>query len=235
MTYRRRRMNTRNHWRLTIAVVTLLSSVVACGPSLYIKGETAISAATPDVPPPAACPTAPPLKAEPPKRVEVKDKSIVISEKIQFELNKAIIKTASHALLDEIVGVLKDNPRIKKIAVEGHASADGDAAANKKLSDERAKSVVAYIVGKGIAASRLEAKGWGEEKPIADNKTEEGRDKNRRVEFNIIAQDAPGSKPPPSVAPPLPPATTGPPKPPTPPSTQTKPGTNPVPRKAGKK
>ena len=231
-------MNTRTNWRLVVPVFALLSATVACGPSLYIKGETAIASPIPDVPPPPPCTVAPPPppKADPPKRVEVKDKSIAISEKIQFELNKAIIKAASHALLDEIVGVLKDNPHLRKIAVEGHASADGDAKANKTLSDERAKAVVAYIVGKGIDAGRLEAKGWGEEKPIADNKTEEGRDKNRRVEFNIVSQDAPGSKPP-TWLPPKTPTTTPPPKPPTPP-TQTKPPAQtkpPVPRKAGAK
>ncbi|MFO0664162.1 MAG: OmpA family protein [Polyangiaceae bacterium] len=179
----------------------LMVSVVAaaCTPSLYMKGETAISAEAPDVPPPPPCPTAAP-KADPAKRVEVKEKAITIAEKIQFEQGKALIKKESHGLLDEIATVLKENPRIKKVSVEGHASADGDAKANKTLSDERAKAVVAYLTAKGVESTRLEGKGWGEEKPIADNKTEEGREKNRRVEFIIVAQDPPG--PPPKVPPP---------------------------------
>lgn len=92
-------------------------------------------------------------------------------------------------MLDEVVALINKNPQLKKISIDGHASAEGTAAANKKLSDERAKSVMAYLVGHGVQQERLSATGWGIEKPIADNATEEGREKNRRVEFNIIEQD----------------------------------------------
>jgi OOP family OmpA-OmpF porin len=95
----------------------------------------------------------------------------------------------SFGLLDDITKIIKDNPHIKKIAIEGHASAEGDPKRNLTLSDERAKSVMKYIVDKGVDAKRLTAKGFGITKPIADNATEEGREKNRRVEFNIVEQD----------------------------------------------
>lgn len=139
-------------------------------------------------PPPVA---APPPKEEPkpPPRVEVRDNKIEIREKIQFELAKATIKEESFSLLDEIVQVIKDNPHIKKIAIEGHASSDGDDGFNMKLSDDRSKSVMKYLVDHGIDEKALTAKGFGETKPIADNETEEGRVKNRRVEFNIVEQD----------------------------------------------
>ncbi len=162
----------------------LLLSPIGCGGVTTFRGDSAFSiTGTPPPPPPA------PKVEAPPPRVEVRDNQIAISEKIQFDLNKATIKPESHSLLDEIVKVIKENPQIKKISIDGHASAEGNAAMNKKLSDDRAKSVMAYLVGHGIDQARLSAKGWGIEKPIADNNTEEGREKNRRVEFNIVEQD----------------------------------------------
>jgi len=121
--------------------------------------------------------------------VEVRDNSIEIHEKIQYEVNKAVIKPESFGLLDEIVKVIQENAYIKKIQIEGHASAEGDAKHNMKLSDERAKSVRKYLVDHGVDAGRLIAKGFGITKPLASNDTEEGREKNRRVEFNILEQD----------------------------------------------
>jgi OOP family OmpA-OmpF porin len=79
---------------------------------------------------------------------------------------------------------------VKKLSIEGHASAEGDAKRNKKLSDDRAKAVVDHLVKKeGVDAARMVGKGWGIEKPIAPNDTEENREKNRRVEFLVIEQD----------------------------------------------
>jgi OOP family OmpA-OmpF porin len=122
--------------------------------------------------------------------VELRDNKIEIKEKIQFEVNKAIIKSESDSLLKEIGDVIKANPQVKKLSIEGHASAEGNPAKNKKLSDDRAKAVMAYLIkNEGIEATKLTAKGWGSEKPIADNTTEEGREKNRRVEFLVVEQD----------------------------------------------
>jgi OOP family OmpA-OmpF porin len=156
-------------------------------------GQNAFSVVgTPPPPPPPPKkeePPPPPPKPEPPPRVEVRDNKIEIKEKIQFEYNKAVILPASFSLLDEIADVLKKNPHIKKVSIEGHASAEGDAKHNLKLSDDRAKSVMKYLVDKGIEAKTLTAKGFGSTKPIADNKTDEGKEKNRRVEFVIVEQD----------------------------------------------
>jgi OOP family OmpA-OmpF porin len=159
-------------------------SAVACGGTMPISGNINVAG----YPPPVEAPK----EEEPPKpppRVEVRDNKIEIREKIQFELAKATIKEESHDLLNEIVQVIKDNPHIKKIAIEGHASSDGDDAFNMRLSDDRAKSVRKYLVDHGIGDGVLTAKGFGETKPIADNETEQGRVKNRRVEFNIVEQD----------------------------------------------
>ena len=70
-----------------------------------------------------------------------------------------------------------------KISIEGHTDNIGQAAANKKLSQERAKAVMDALVSKGIDTARLSAIGWGQEKPVADNASDEGKAKNRRVEI----------------------------------------------------
>jgi OOP family OmpA-OmpF porin len=160
-------------------------SAVACGGQMPFSGNINVAGD----PPPIAAPPPPKEEPKPPARVEVRDNKIEIREKIQFELAKAAIKSESHDLLNEIVQVIKDNPHIKKIAIEGHASSDGNDDFNMKLSDDRAKSVRAYLVEHGIGEGVLSAKGFGETKPIADNETEEGRVKNRRVEFYIVEQD----------------------------------------------
>ena len=126
--------------------------------------------------------------APPPTRVVLTESSIVIKDKIQFKLGSAEILPESFGLLDEIVAVLKDNPQIELLQVEGHTDSTGGAARNRELSRERAESVREYLIGKGIAKARLVAKGFGPDKPIASNDTPEGRETNRRVEFNIIEQ-----------------------------------------------
>ena len=134
-------------------------------------------------------PAEPVAEVKPPPRVEVRDNKIEIHEKIQFDYDKATIKEASFGLMNEIADVITKNPQIKQIRIEGHASSEGDAGHNKKLSEDRAKSVMKYLTEHGIPAKELVAKGYGIDKPIADNATEDGREKNRRVEFMILEQD----------------------------------------------
>ncbi|HET9625999.1 MAG TPA: OmpA family protein [Kofleriaceae bacterium] len=134
-------------------------------------------------------PPPPMVEAKAPPRVEVRDNKIEIHEKIQFDLDKATIKPESFSLMDEIGSVITKNPQIKSIRIEGYASSEGDAKHNKQLSDARAKSVMKYLVDHKIPAAQLQAIGYGVEHPIADNGTEDGREKNRRVEFTILDQD----------------------------------------------
>jgi OmpA-OmpF porin, OOP family len=112
-----------------------------------------------------------------------------ILDVVYFETGKATIKSRSHKLLDNVAAVMSKHPEIKVIRVEGHTDDKGDDAFNKDLSQKRAESVRAYLVGKGVGEGRLQATGFGEEKPIAPNTSEKGRAQNRRVEFNIV--DAP--------------------------------------------
>jgi outer membrane protein OmpA-like peptidoglycan-associated protein len=171
---------------LVIVVAVLLVSGCAatqktCHPLLSWSSPGSACAGAP-VPAPVVAEPAPP---PPPKRVQVTDKKIEIMETVQFETNKAVLLPQSEPLLNEVADVLKEHAEIEEVRVEGHTDSQGGDKANMKLSDARAKTVRDYLIGKGIDGGRLVAKGFGEPKPVADNNTEEGRFKNRRVEFEI--------------------------------------------------
>lgn len=101
---------------------------------------------------------------------------------INFDTGKSTIKPESEQIISQIVQMLKANPELS-INIEGHTDNVGNPKSNKILSDERAKAVLESIVAQGIDPKRLKAAGYGQDKPIADNNTEEGRAKNRRVEL----------------------------------------------------
>lgn len=110
--------------------------------------------------------------------------SIAINN-IFFEYNKSDLKPESFSELDRLVVLLKDYPETK-VEISGHTDNIGNAQYNQKLSQDRAASVVAYLISKGIKKENLIAKGYGLTKPVADNSTDEGRAKNRRVEFKFL-------------------------------------------------
>lgn len=101
---------------------------------------------------------------------------------IHFDTGKADLKPEAKGTIDQIAALLKGNEDLK-VSIEGHSDDVGQPAANKTLSEQRAKSVMDAVVESGVSAARLSAVGWGQEKPVADNRTEEGRAKNRRVEI----------------------------------------------------
>lgn len=101
---------------------------------------------------------------------------------ILFDTGKATIKQESMELVKQIYNLLNSNPTLK-VSIEGHTDNTGTPDENKILSVARAKTIVDFLVSSGIDKSRLQSKGWGQEKPIGDNRTEEGRTKNRRVEI----------------------------------------------------
>jgi OOP family OmpA-OmpF porin len=105
-----------------------------------------------------------------------------VSLYVTFETGKATITPDSAKLLDDAAAALKAAADLK-VEVGGHTDAVGSAEANLKLSEERAQAVMAALVKRGVAASRLTAKGYGQTVPVADNRTEEGRARNRRVEL----------------------------------------------------
>ena len=111
--------------------------------------------------------------------------SIVVRESIGFQHGKAEIEQSSTDLLDAVAKILVNTTAITRLSIEGHTDTTGEPSANQPLSEERAWAVKKYLESKGVAAERLESRGFGSSKPVDTNDTEEGRAKNRRVEFKV--------------------------------------------------
>lgn len=105
-------------------------------------------------------------------------------EGVQFTSSRDVLKESSFEVLNKVVQLLKDNP-VYQLKISGYTDSSGGEAANLQLSEKRAKRVRAYLIENGIEGDRLEANGYGEANPVADNNTPEGRRKNRRVELEI--------------------------------------------------
>lgn len=121
--------------------------------------------------------------------VEIETERLSLRDAIHFDSGKDSIRPESFRILGEIAKVLREHSEMKKLRVEGHTDNVGSAAYNKDLSERRAASVVRHLVEKGgIARERLEAKGYGFERPVASNATAVGRSRNRRVEFTIVGE-----------------------------------------------
>jgi uncharacterized repeat protein (TIGR01451 family) len=119
-------------------------------------------------------------------KVQVTAGKLLILEKVYFATNKDLVLARSFPLLQQVAAVLRANPQLAKVRIEGHTDSQGDDAFNLDLSQRRANSVRRFLVEQGIAAERLEAVGYGETKPVDTNKTAQGRENNRRVEFTIV-------------------------------------------------
>jgi len=119
--------------------------------------------------------------------VEVEDRKLIKVENIFFDFNKAVIKSESTITLNKIYDVLTENPEMT-IKINAHSDNRGNALYNLKLSDKRAASAKSYLISKGIKASRIASKGFGESTPLIDCKsacTEQDHEQNRRIEFVI--------------------------------------------------
>jgi OOP family OmpA-OmpF porin len=138
-----------------------------------------------------ACPTDKgPPNADPklngcPTAVRIEGSQIVILQQVNFDTARATITQDSFTVLEQVAGVLRDHPEIARVAVDGHTDNRGADLSNKVLSQQRAVAVVLWLVEHGVDARRLEARGFGQRRPIAANLSTQGRAKNRRVEFLI--------------------------------------------------
>ncbi|HEY6879028.1 MAG TPA: OmpA family protein [Polyangiales bacterium] len=144
------------------------------------------------------CPTAPgPRESKGcPSAVRIDQAQIRILQRIEFQVKRAEIDPGSLVVLDQVRAALEANPQILRVRIEGHTDNRGPALANAMLSQRRAEAVMAYLVNQGIDPRRLEAKGWGDERPLVKNDSEENMQINRRVEFHIVAptpRSAPGA------------------------------------------
>lgn len=191
---------------ICLGVALAAPAVVACNASASFKagGEEAKAPPPPPPPPPPATTTDPapttapsatpapsttPPATTPPadpnaKAVLKKDK-LELPGQIVFENASAVLKPESDAALNQIKVFLDETPRVTKLRIEGHTDNSGTPAGNDTLSGERALAVKKALIAKGVKAERLLAVGFGQNKPIADNSTEDGKGKNRRTEFHV--------------------------------------------------
>jgi large repetitive protein len=124
-----------------------------------------------------------------PQLVTITSTKIVLLDMVYFQTNRAVIQKRSFKLLNNVAQVMNAHGEVKKIVVEGHTDSQGDDAHNLSLSQQRAESVVAYLIKQGVSPARLAAKGFGETQPVADNASRTGRAANRRVELKIDEVD----------------------------------------------
>ena len=136
--------------------------------------------AAPPPPPPPAPPPAPP----PPPPAPVSEK-VTFAADAFFDVDKSIIKPEAKAKLDDLVSKTA-GINLEVIIAVGHTDSDGSDAYNQKLSVRRSDAIKAYLVGKGVEKNRVYTEGKGEKQPVADNKTKEGKSKNRRVEIEVV-------------------------------------------------
>jgi outer membrane protein OmpA-like peptidoglycan-associated protein len=151
----------------------------------------------PDEPGPASnqgCP----LKVK--EMVVITAEELEIKHKIFFDLGKTRVLPVSFGLLDDVARVIKAHPEMPEILIEGHTDDTGNPQRNRDVSQARAGAVRDYLIKKGVEASRLQAKGYGPDRPIAPNATAPGRAKNRRVEFRRVGQPSPATLEPPAHA-----------------------------------
>jgi outer membrane protein OmpA-like peptidoglycan-associated protein len=118
-------------------------------------------------------------------RVIYEEGEFQVLEPVRFRHGSAELDPESHGLLNQVALMMKANPDLKHIRVEGHTDMTGPEDVNKRLSEERARSVRRYLVDRGVAPNRLRAEGYGEERPVISGETEEANAKNRRVEFRV--------------------------------------------------
>jgi OOP family OmpA-OmpF porin len=155
------------------------------GGALLGYGVCALLREEPEPAPPRAAPSPPPPAPKPkpaPPPVADPCKGRIVLRGVNFAFDRAELTDASQVTLDVVAETLNECPNVH-VTVEGHTDAVGTDQYNLGLSERRAVSVKNYLVKDGIAASRIETRGYGESQPIAGNDTDEGRAMNRRVEL----------------------------------------------------
>jgi len=154
-------------------------AIMECDPDLVPKPAAPPVAAPPPPPPPKG-----PAPAPKPAPKPVAEK-VTLAADVLFDFDKSVLKPEGKAKLDDLAGKVKAINLEVVIAI-GHTDSIGSDAYNQKLSVRRAESVKAYLVSKGVEPNRIYTEGKGEKQPVASNKTKEGRQKNRRVEIEVI-------------------------------------------------
>ncbi len=160
-------------------------ATMECDPDLVPKKAEPAPAPKPA---PTAMPAPKPAPVAKPAPKPVAE-TVTLAAETNFDFDKSVLRPEGKARLDDLAGKLKA-VNLEVIIAVGHTDSIGSKAYNQKLSERRANSVKAYLVSKGIEADRIHTEGKGETRPIADNKTREGRAKNRRVEIEVLGSRA---------------------------------------------
>jgi outer membrane protein OmpA-like peptidoglycan-associated protein len=177
------------------AGIGAVSGALICGGLAYLLTEEPKPKPKPAPPPPpppppkpkpkpAPPPPPPPPPPKPKPKPAPKVERTIILDDVLFDFDRSTIKPEAAAILDRLVAFMNEN-KDKKVSLSGHTDSVGTEAYNQKLSERRVGSVRDYVVKKGVPAGSISGQGFGESKPIADNKTREGRAKNRRVEIKV--------------------------------------------------
>jgi len=172
------------YWTPATAAVGCDGAIVAAAPA-----PAAAAAPTPAPAAPKAAPAAPAAAkpaATPPPPAATK---VTYAADAFFDFDKSVLKPEGKAKLDDLIGKVK-GVNLEVIIAVGHTDSVGSDAYNQKLSVRRSEAVKAYLVSKGIEKNRVYTEGKGEKQPVADNKTKEGRAKNRRVEIEVVGTRA---------------------------------------------
>ncbi|OYT84811.1 MAG: hypothetical protein CFE46_19335 [Burkholderiales bacterium PBB6] len=190
-----------DNWRATDGTVWKNGTNELCWrdanwtPATAAKGCDGAIVPPAPAPAPAPAPKAAPAPAPAPAPVPVPVPAAPVSEKVTyaadafFDVDKSVLKTEAKAKLDDLVSKTS-GMNLEVIIAVGHTDSDGSDAYNQKLSVRRAESVKEYLVGKGVEKNRVYTEGKGEKQPVADNKTKEGKAKNRRVEIEVVGTRA---------------------------------------------
>src|SRR6266404_7999293 len=141
--------------------------------------------APPPAPPPAPAPELKPAPPPPAPKPKPAAEKVTFAATVGFDFDQAVVKPEGKAQLDDLANKIR-GINLEVVIAIGHADAIGSDAYNQKLSVRRAEAIKAYLVSKGIEPNRIYTEGKGEKQPVADNKTREGRAKNRRVEIEVI-------------------------------------------------
>jgi OmpA-OmpF porin, OOP family len=168
---------------------TPATAVAGCDGAIVAKPAAAAPMAAPAAAAPMAAPAAAAAAAPVVAPAPAAASKVTYAADAFFDFDKAVLKPAGKAKLDDLIGKVK-GINLEVIIAVGHTDSTGGDAYNQKLSVKRAESVKAYLVSKGIEKNRVYTEGKGEAQPVADNKTRDGRAKNRRVEIEVVGTRA---------------------------------------------
>jgi len=167
-----------------------LAAAFAAGCATQEAPPPAAPPAPTPAPTPAPAPVPAPVPAAPVEKPKPVAEKVTLAAEVLFDFDKSVVKPEGKSKLDDLAAKVR-GINLEVVIAIGHTDAIGTDAYNQALSVRRAESVKAYLVSKGIEANRVYTEGKGKKQPVADNKTKEGRAKNRRVEIEVIGTKRP--------------------------------------------